>query len=80
MTPAEYAATKARGYKVIDVSPAPAIPGAKWVDLAKVNGPIEGLAKDDKLLLVCGRGGSGDSCRRRGILPAVSADAAQERC
>ena len=31
MTPAEYAAGKARGYKVVDVSPAPAIPGAKWV-------------------------------------------------
>ena len=59
MTPAEYLAGKARGYKVIDVSPAPSIPGAKWVDLAKVNGPIEGLAKDDKLLLVCTRGRRG---------------------
>ena len=56
MTPAEYASGKARGYQVIDVNPAPAIPGAKWVDLAKVNGPIEGLAKDAKLLLVCARG------------------------
>ena len=59
MTPAEYLAGKARGYKVIDVSPAPSIPGAKWVDLAKVNGPVEGLAKDDKLLLVCTRGRRG---------------------
>ena len=59
MTPAEYAATKARGYQVIDVSPAPAIPGAKWVDLAKVNGPIEGLDKDAKLLLVCAKGKRG---------------------
>ena len=59
MTPAEYLAGKARGYKVIDVSPAPSIPGAKWVDLAKVNGPVEGLAKDDKLLLVCARGRRG---------------------
>ncbi len=58
-TPAEYAAGKARGYKVIDVSPAPAIPGAKWVDLAKVNGPIEGLDKDAKLLLVCAKGKRG---------------------
>ena len=56
MTPAEYAAGKARGYKVIDASPAPAIPGAKWVDLAKVTGPIEGLDKDEKLLLVCAKG------------------------
>ena len=59
MTPAEYLAGKARGYKVIDVSPAPAIPGAKWVDLAKVTGPIEGLDKSDKLLLVCAKGKRG---------------------
>ena len=59
MTPAEYAAGKARGYKVVDVSPAPAIPGAKWVDLGKVTGPIEGLEKEDKLLLVCARGRRG---------------------
>ena len=59
MTPAEYLAGKAKGYKIIDVSPAPAIPGAKWVDLAKVNGPIEGLDKDAKLLLVCAKGKRG---------------------
>ena len=59
MTPAEYLAGKAKGYKIIDVSPAPAIPGAKWVDLAKVTGPIEGLDKDAKLLLVCAKGKRG---------------------
>lgn len=59
MTPAEYAAGKAMGYKVIDVSPAPAIPGAMWVDLSKVNGPIDGLDQDAKLLLVCARGKRG---------------------
>lgn len=58
-TPAEYAAGKARGYKVIDVSPAPSIPGAQWVDLTKVNGPVEGLGKDEKLLLVCAKGKRG---------------------
>ena len=58
-TPAEYAAGKANGYQVIDVSPAPAIPGAKWVDLGKVNGPIDGLDKDAKLLLVCAKGKRG---------------------
>lgn len=55
-TPAEYLAGKAKGYKVIDVSPAPAIPGAKWVDLTEVNAPIDGLNQDEKLLLVCTRG------------------------
>ena len=59
MTPAEYLAGKAKGYKIIDVSPAPAIPGAKWVDLAKVTGPIEGLDKDAKLLLACAKGKRG---------------------
>ena len=59
MTPAEYLATKAKGYKVIDVSPAPSIPGAKWVDLAQVNGPIDGLDLDAKLLLVCAKGKRG---------------------
>ena len=58
-TPAEYAAGAAKGYKVIDAQPAAAIPGAMWVDLGKVNGPIEGLDKDAKLLLVCAKGKRG---------------------
>lgn len=59
MTPAEYAAGAAKGYKIIDALPTQTIPGAKWVDLAKVNGPVEGLAQDEKLLLVCARGKRG---------------------
>ncbi len=59
LTPAQYAAGAAKGYQVIDVSPAPAIPGAKWVDLAQVNGPIDGLGLEDKLLLVCAKGKRG---------------------
>lgn len=55
-TPAEYAAGAANGYKVIDVSPAPAIPGAKWVNLSQASGPIDGVEKDAKLLLVCAKG------------------------
>lgn len=58
-TPAEYAAGAAKDYKVIDVLPEPGIPGAKWVDLSKVTGPVEGLGKDEKLLLVCARGKRG---------------------
>lgn len=56
MTPAQYAAGEAEGYKVIDVNPQPTIRGAVFVDLAKVNGPLEGIGKDEKLLLVCGKG------------------------
>ena len=41
---------------MIDVGQEPSIRGALHVDLGKVNGPIEGLDKEDKLLLVCNRG------------------------
>lgn len=56
MTPAEYAAGKAKNYKIVDAGPAPAIRGAVYVDLAKVNGEVEGLDKEEKLLLVCAKG------------------------
>ena len=58
-TPAEYLEGKAKGYRVIDVQPAPAIYGAEWVDLGRVEGEIEGIAKDEKLLLVCAKGKRG---------------------
>lgn len=58
-TPAEYAAGAAKAYKVLDVQPAAGIHGAKWIDLSQVNGPIEGLDKDEKLLLVCAKGKRG---------------------
>ena len=58
-TPAQYAAGEASDYTVIDVQPAAAIPGAHWVNLAQVNGPLEGYGKDDKLLLVCAKGKRG---------------------
>lgn len=59
MTPAEYAAGAAKGYTVLDVQPAPGIPNARWIDLAAVTGPIDGLEKDEKLLLVCAKGKRG---------------------
>lgn len=58
-TPAEYAAGAAKGYRVIDVQPEARIPGATWVDLSKVTGPVEGLEPDEKLLLVCAKGKRG---------------------
>lgn len=58
-TPAEYAAGAAKGYRVIDVQPEAKIPGATWVDLSKVTGPVEGLDPDEKLLLVCAKGKRG---------------------
>ena len=56
MTPAEYAAGKAKGYKVVDAAPQPSIRGAIYVDLAKVQGEIAGLDKKDPILLVCVKG------------------------
>ena len=56
MTPAQYAAGEAEGYTVLDVNPQPTIRGARFVDLASVDGPIEGIGKEEKLLLVCARG------------------------
>lgn len=56
MTPAEYAAGKAKGWTVIDANKVPTIRGAKFVDLTKVEGPIDGLDLQENLLLVCARG------------------------
>ena len=58
-TPAEYAAGAAAGYEVLDVHPVPTLRGAAWVDLSKVNGPLDGYARDARLLLVCARGKRG---------------------
>ena len=56
MTPAEYEAGKADGYRIVDTAPSPKIQGAKFVDLTSVKGEIPGLAKDEKILIVCSRG------------------------
>lgn len=58
-TPAEFASGAAKGYRVIDVQPEPKIFGAEWIDLGKVTGELEGIAKDEKLLLVCAKGKRG---------------------
>ncbi len=58
-TPAQYAAGEADGYTVVDVQPAPAVPGAEWVDLARVTEGLDGHAPDERLLLVCAKGKRG---------------------
>ena len=58
-TPSEYADGKAKGYQILDVQPKPSLPGAQWIDLPSVTGPIEGIAPDEKLLLVCAKGKRG---------------------
>ena len=59
MSPAEYAAGAAKDYTVIDVQPQQTVANARWVDLSAVDGPIEGLDKGAKLLLVCTKGKRG---------------------
>ena len=56
MTPEEYMQGKADGYRIIDTSNTPSIEGATYVDFTKINGTVEGISKDEKLLLVCNRG------------------------
>lgn len=56
ITPAAYAAGEAEDYKVIDTSQIPSVKDSVYVDLTKVLGPVEGLDKDEKLLLVCNKG------------------------
>ena len=46
----------AKGCRVVDAAPAPAVHGATFVQLETLNGPVEGLDKDDKLLIVCSKG------------------------
>lgn len=55
-TPAEYAAGAAEDYRLVDVSIQPTTEGAPYVELTDVNGPIEGLDPEEKLLLVCNKG------------------------
>ncbi len=59
MSPAEYAAGAAKDYTVLDVQPAPGIANARWINLSEVTQPIEGLGKEEKLLLVCTKGKRG---------------------
>ncbi|WP_072373561.1 FAD-dependent oxidoreductase [Thermophilibacter mediterraneus] len=65
-SPAQYASGEAASYEVLDVLPAPTIPGARWVDLTKI-GPdgIEGVARDAKVLLVCAKGKRGYFAQNR---------------
>ena len=37
-------------------SPAPALEGCPYLDLTGIHGEVDGLGKDEKLLLVCAKG------------------------
>lgn len=55
-TPEEYAAGAAEGYRIVDACLAPSITGAPYVEQTTVEGEVEGLGKEEKLLLVCNKG------------------------
>lgn len=59
ITPTAYKRGEASDYKIIDVSLQPTIQSAEYLDLTKVKGEVEGLNKEDKLLLVCAKGKRG---------------------
>lgn len=55
-TPAQYASGEAEGWRLVDCSIQPSIKGAPYMDLTAINGPVEGFAPDEKLVLVCSKG------------------------
>lgn len=55
-TPVEYANGAAEGYRIVDCSIQPSIPNAPYLDITRINGVVEGLDPEEKLLLVCSTG------------------------
>ena len=55
-TPAEYMAGAAKGYRLVDLLPAPTLTGFDWLDMTKPETAEGKFKKDEKLLLVCSRG------------------------
>ena len=56
VSPAEYEAGDGADYEIIDCMPVPGLKGKRSLDVTTINGPVEGLGKDDPLLLVCVKG------------------------
>ena len=54
--PSEYLAGAAEGYRPLDVSRQPAVEGAPFINLSKVDGPLAEAGPEEKLLLVCTKG------------------------
>lgn len=56
MGPADFRAGKAEGFRVLDVGQTPAVEGAPYLDFTALPDGLEGIGKDEKLLLVCTKG------------------------
>ena len=55
MTAAEYA-EEGENYRIVDAGITPSLHGYPYVDLNSLDGPADGLGRDEKLLLVCSKG------------------------
>ena len=55
MTAAEYA-EEGENYRIVDAGITPSLHGYPYVDLNSLDGPIDELGKNEKLLLVCSKG------------------------
>ena len=56
MGPADFRDGKAEGRRIIDVGPAPSLEGAPYLDFTALPQGLEGIGRDEKLLLVCAKG------------------------
>ncbi len=56
ITPTEFAEGAAEGYEIIDCALTPSLAGRRYLSPTDVNGEVEGLGKEDKLLLICAKG------------------------
>lgn len=56
MTPEEFAAGAAGEYQIVDAAVQPSLKNVPYLDLTKIDGPVDGFNKDAKLLLVCTKG------------------------
>ena len=56
VTPKAFLQGEAEDYRIIDCGMQPTLEGKQFVDFTKVRGDVEGLGKDEKLLLVCTKG------------------------
>ena len=56
MTPEEFAAGAAGEYPIVDAAVQPSLKNVPYLDLTKIDGPVDGFARDAKLLLVCTKG------------------------
>lgn len=55
MTAAEYA-EEGENYRIVDAGITPSLHGYPYVDLNSLDGPADGLGRNEKLLLVCSKG------------------------